>query len=295
MTAFYLAFVNGTSSPVSSLPMMGWYESTDVAATATYQPRIDNMAALGFELVLNYQVHSDGVYRTDAQIAAYANYLNSKGVKAIWALSQQNWWNGTIPTTTVSAQVMRMKDFPNTYGYYVFDEAIGTAAATQVSAHVAFIRSIDPDTNHVIFGAHYPNQYTDAGTAGTAELFTSQSVIGLDHYPWGQFATTAAAMTQVCAQIPTILDFVQSTGKPFLFVAQANNVPASYPALSASWPYPQWPTVDQMKWQRDTILALCSNRGITVPAMLWYSYYDLVNTSASRIDHVASAAFAAYP
>lgn len=282
-----------SSGGSGSLPPMGWFDSAVKANTSAQKTRIDDMAARGFKRHISYWIYSDGVYSTDADIIAHLDYLQSKGMQAILNMGNAAWWNGTIATSVTTQKVNLVKGHPALAGYYVCDEPTGSTAANQVKAHAARIRDADSNTSNLIYGIHYLSQF-EGGNAWSFYENSAIDVVGLDDYPVGEFDNDTDLRNYQGPRYNTWLSGVASRNKKAWFTAQANCVRCAYPALT-SWYLYLWPTVDQMKWQRNFIISSAATRGVTLTDMYWYSYYDCARLKPEQIPLVQQAAFAAYP
>src|SRR5260221_2080454 len=76
-----------------TLPVDGWgvYESVRTLGDPTALPRLDIIASLKFQLVLNYAL----LFGHITDVTAYINYAASKGLKVIVALNDPAIWNYT--------------------------------------------------------------------------------------------------------------------------------------------------------------------------------------------------------
>jgi hypothetical protein len=140
-----------------SLPTDGFgiYESQAPNPPATYQPRLDQIAAGGFKLVVNYSI----LYGTAAQMTSYINYAASKGLKVIVALQDPRIWRdntyaatytalyadaGNPATGTLLMQyvVAQLKGLAGVWGWYVGDE-VAEADHTLFKAYTDAIAAAD--------------------------------------------------------------------------------------------------------------------------------------------------------
>lgn len=280
--------------PASLVPPQGWYESGQVPGSSSSNSRLTNMANGGATLVISYWIYSDGVYSStsDANVIAHLDACAARGMKAIINMGNPNWFNGTIPASTTTQKVNLVKNHPALFGYSVTDEASGTTASNQCKAHAQNIRNADGNLAHEIIGVHYPQQFPGAWSFYEGSAIT---VVGIDHYPYGQYSTDTAARSAITSFLNTTVQGAKDRGKKYLYIPQANNVPVSYPSLSASWPYPQLPTVAQMTFQRNEGIRICAQLGVPLVGMLWYSYYDNLDDYPSHVADVEAAINAPYP
>lgn len=272
----------------SGLPMQGVYES--IRVTGDYKPRLDQIAAGGFKVVLNYSIPGS-VSANMAQLLAYADYANSKGLKVIWAMKNHQWWDGTYSADSVTILVNVLKNHTATWGYYVTDDDVGMVASKIIS-HSKNIRAADPNPAHPLLTAENKSMFKN-GTMQALE--PANDCIGYWRYAIGEHATMEELYAAEDIWFNKIFDWVKTTNKPFILGMQANDVRACYPRLAKNFPYSHWPTAKEMTDLRNHILAIAKAKGVLVPLILWYSYYDIIRVNPSAWDTLVKAAFAPLP
>jgi len=217
----------------------GVYESViTLSNSATYQPRLDQIAAGGFKLVLNYSLISG--HATD--MIAYINYAATKGLKVIVPLDDPAIWrDGTYSTSYpqmyadasnpgtgiafMQYVVAQSKSLAGTWGWYVCDEVFNTdhatfktycdAVATADNTHPRLAvesatngnytfylnNSTQYDCAEVIADDYYPLNYTAANNAGLTEAFTGSIASGIQ--------TTATARSKSSGIVLQAFSFSQ--------------------------------------------------------------------------------------
>src|SRR5215469_550451 len=275
------------SSPVSLPPDgQGLYESCAPIHGQECLDRLKQMAAGGFQLVINY----DQLSGSAAQELAYAHQAQVLGMKIIWGMSNPDLWNrkalSTYPDLTATCNcsddtgfikyvVNLVKNLPATWGYYIGDEESNQHA--QVKALSEVVYSTDP---------HHPRLYVSCGQcsgeqggkymAGLTPMVDTAEVLGPDWYPVGSGGDTVADTARVAAATQAL---AEKSGKQSTVVLQAFSW-ASYNSHNCD-PWPScapWPTVDQMRQMKDLALQNSHPR-----LLLWYSFFDIL-----RSDHPAA-------
>ena len=261
----------------------GLYEGISPWNSPTYAARLAHMAAGGFKLVLNYNL----LYTTGANIATYIDAAAAWGMRVIVTLNEQPLWDGTAdlssryPDLCASAGVHDgpglvryvvdlVKELPGTWGYYVCDE-VAAGYHTRLKTHADLIRAAD--------GAH-PRLSIDGVSGqvshamGTSPFTDVAEVAGSAHYPIGYYPEYALENTAQYAA--AIQAEAAAQGFSPAYVCQCMDWTRYYPPARCS-PYPEcarFPTRAEMRRQRDLVLA-----HMTARILLWYSYFDLMETS----------------
>ena len=291
-------------APGAGLPPQGLYDScapgTTAAELAACEGRLTAMATAGFAVVLNYDV----LYASAANLAAYAQFAAAHGLRIMWALHEQGWWDGaaadrlsdyadlaaTCGCTTnaglLAYVVGLLQGSPATWGYYIADEPDASRHAA-VRAYNQRVKALDPAHPTLLVSAE------DCSTLGTAikPFADAADVLAADYYPIGTncpisaWATIAHAVQAAAA----------GAGKAGTVMIPQTFAWAEYPG--ETWvcsPFPgcasAYPTAAQMQQERDLIL---HNSAPLV--VLWYSYF--VNGSNAAVDgqhwaDIQTAAFA---
>ncbi len=268
------------------LPLQGVYES--ISATDNYKPRLDQIAAGGFKVVLNYSLPGK-VGAAIAPLLAYADYANLKGLSVIWAMKNHQWWDGTYSTDSITKLVNILKNHPATWGYYVADDD-QNMIASKVISYSNIIRAADPNPRHPRLTAENTGLFND-GTMQSLE--PANDYIAYWRYGIGKYATLEELFVAEDNSYNLIFEWVKTTKKPFVLVMQANNVEACYPRLKSR--YSHWPTAKEMTDLRNHMLTIAKAKDISVPLILWYSYFDIMRVNPAAWDTLKQAAFSPLP
>lgn len=269
-----------SGAPAAGLPPQGMYESCaydTAAALAICNRHLDQMAAAGFKLVVNY----DGLYAPMAQLRAYADHANALGMQVIVPMNDEVWWTGNAraafpdlaATCACSANasfaryiVSELKDHPGTWGYYLGDEVssnFGAAHRYWSVVHVA-----DPAKPTLIVSAE------DEGTLGTGMDSVADAngitTLAPDIYPVGREPQASQdPLRSVGQSLAHVQGLAARYGKNSGVVLQAYNWKKMYP--EETWlAVARFPTRAEMRFMRDDAL-----RNGRPKLILWYSYFDL--------------------
>jgi hypothetical protein len=274
----------------------GLYESCAPDNGSRCFDRLKQIAAGGFTLVLNY----DQLYGTAGQQLAYAKQVHSLGMKIIWAMNDQAFWNGT-GTDLVSSYselaatcncsdnngfiryfVGLVKNLPATWGYYIGDE-VAPPAHAKLKMFTDLIKQIDPFHPRLFIG---DAEDSVSASHGNSPFYDTAEVIGDDHYPVGRDGYTVDTTAEVAKGVQAYAD---KYGKDSALVLQSFSF-AQYPGDSfVCSPFPSctsFPTKDQMQQMLSLTLRNSHPRLI-----LWFSYYNILrsdNPSGHWADLVAA-------
>lgn len=266
----------------SALPPQGVYEG--IALTGNYQPRLDQLAANGFKVVLNYS--APGINPTSAQLVAYADAAQARGLKIIWAMKSHEWWDGTYSAAYIQAQVNAVKNHPATWGYYVADDDANMVPAKVISASKV-IRTLDPNPDHPRLTVE---GIADLNSGLLAALEPANDRVGYFDYPIGMFSTPQAQYESDDGPWRRALRLAKAKNKPFVAVLQANNVQACFPTII--YPYPHWPTATELTDFRNHVLSAADETNTPVSLILWFSYHCLTKANPAAVDTLRQGAFA---
>ncbi len=268
----------------------GVYEECTVSWRASCLTRLVQIAAAGFDEVLNY----DGFSGTIDDVKAYAAEASAAGVQLIWPVEVMWSYDGTQfsqyypglaqscscsdTSHAITYLVGVLKGLPATWGYYVGDE-VASANHTKVKAFADLIHRLDPAHPRLFIGD------AEAGNPvwqGDSPFYDVAEVIGDDHYPIGRAGFTVGSTAQVAEGIQRYADAHHDQAA---IVLQAFSL-AQYPdefhlsnGAAACSPWPScapFPTSEQMQQMLQLALAKAHPR-----LVLWYSYYDVMRSNAS--------------
>jgi hypothetical protein len=267
----------------------GVYESIAPSlGSATYQPRLDQIAAGGFQLVLNYGL----LFGSIAQITAYINYAASKGLKVIVAIHNPVIWDTVAnPTSAALAAeyatlyaaagsptsnwdsvftsyvVNQLKGLAGVWGWYLGDEVVNSQHAAMVN-HAGFVHSADSTHPRLIIEQ---GSGANSVASGTSLFFDCCDAMGDDYY---QVGAAAGVYTRTTAQqASAVQTFCTGKGIASAMVLQAHSFSAyaPFPSVYAA----PWPTEAQMQQARSDALS-----NMTPRVLLWYSYFDAINQAS---------------
>src|SRR5260370_14472729 len=174
---------------------------------SVWGPRIDQMAAGGFKVLINYGI----CYGHTSNMIAYINYAASKGMKV--AVSPHTVWTATnlatlFPTMYVEAGspgetaynafatyvVNQVKNLPGTWGYYLADEPYNTSHTVIKSMHDAIVAA---DNIKPILIICTSDTSSGQGTFwnSSTNMYDACSVGGDDTYPIGLAAGRVSAFS----------------------------------------------------------------------------------------------------
>ena len=251
----------------------GTYESCSPQNAAMCLSHLNDMAAAGFKLVINY----DELYGDASFQKAYLDRAQSVGMKVIVALSNPAFYDGTdlrskFPALAQTCNctdnngfiqyvVNLVKKHPAVWGYYIGDEVDPSDHDTMKSALADVVHQLDPTHPRLFIdnGGH-----TIAAWHGNSPFSDTAEVIGSDFYPVGhEHDFHYPTIDQTAAVAGGIQAYANAHGEDGAIVLQAFSY-SNYGISGA--PYP---TASQMESMLSLTLAYLHPRII-----LWYSYYD---------------------
>ncbi len=261
----------------------GVYENFPLSGA--FQSRVDQIAACGFKYILNYKSLARQDY-SKTHLTAYANYINSKGLKIIWSVkaleqssadgttgfqtSMPTLWNELGATSNndfTTKLILFFKTFPATWGYYVLDEQGDPTAILNLKNLVTAADASHPTLSlppcHVVGG------YTKYKNTGT--------VVASDPYPIGRTMTLAGDSAWETPYINKLCDTAKACGQTIVPICQAINMLATY---SWSFTNSHWPSLNEMKCEISRWRTVANAKGVTIEFMMWYSYFDIFSNSA---------------
>ncbi len=250
----------------------GLYESCSPKDAAMCLSHLNDMAAAGFKLVINY----DELYGDASVQKAYLDRAQSVGMKVIVALSNPAFYDGTDVTSQFPALAQTcdctdnhgfiryvvnvVKNHPAVWGYYIGDEVDPSDHGTMKSALADVVHQLDPT---------HPRLFIDnAGEStsvwhGNSPFFDTAEVIGTDFYPLRGETSDYPTIDQAGAVASGIQAYANAHKEGSAIVLQA----FSYSEYDT--PGAPYPTAKQMQSMLSQTLAHSHPRII-----LWYSYYD---------------------
>ena len=255
----------------------GTYESCSPKNAAMCLSHLNDMAAAGFKLVINYgEIYGDASFQK-----AYLDRAQSVGMKVIVALSNPAFYDGTDLTSRFPALaqtcnctdnngfiqyvVNLVKNHPAVWGYYIGDEVDPGDHDAMKSALADVVHQLDPTHPRLFIdtGGH-----TIAAWHGNSPFSDTAEVIGSDFYPVGHEPDSYyPTIDQTAAIAGGIQAYADAHGEDGAIVLQAFSF-SNYGISGA--PYP---TASQMESMLSQTLAHSHPRII-----LWYSYYDTMDS-----------------
>jgi hypothetical protein len=251
--------------------------------------RLARFRAAGFDVVLNYS----SWYSSEANLEAYVDAAERRGLKLIWPLNGAPWRDATDNLATkypkladtcgcdddagfTAYAVGLLRGRPGTWGWYVGDEL----PASERGAAVALTQRVKQlDSRH-------PRVLISQETAATrganlAPFAGLTEYAGADVYPigTGQPADTVASVGRGVREV------VDRAGGRVAIVLQAFSL-AAYPELRR--PGAPWPSAAEMRIMRDQALSSAHP-----DLLLWYSAYDILDHSPDPDGLFAGLAWAA--
>ena len=262
---------------------MGVYEAASpINGSSFYTPRLQQIAAGGFSLVLNYSLLHGHI----ADITSYISAANTAGLKVIVALHDPVIWKtATYPTAYpelyadagspgtgiafMQYVVGQLNSISNVWGWYVGDEVASTDHTT-FHTYAAAVATAD-NTHPRLFIASASSNITSVSSSLNT-FYDSCDVIGDDYYPLGD---TQTAWPVPSIEAAGIASYATTHSIQPAIVLQAFSWTQYYPpARTNNWPTSApWPSAAQMRYNRDTTEANFSPR-----LMLWYTYYNLLTS-----------------
>src|SRR5438876_5470442 len=250
----------------------GLYESCSPKNAAMCLSHLNDMAAAGFKLVINY----DELYGDASFQKAYLDRAQSVGMKVIVALSNPAFYDGTDVTSQFPALAQTcdctdnhgfiryvvnvVKNHPAVWGYYIGDEVDPSDHGAMKRALADVVHQLDPT---------HPRLFIDnAGEStsvwhGNSPFFDTAEVIGTDFYPLRGETSDYPTIDQAGAVASGIQAYADVHKEGSAIVLQA----FSYSEYDT--PGAPYPTAKQMQSMLSQTLAHSHPRII-----LWYSYYD---------------------
>ena len=275
---------SGTSvpTPAQHFANQGLYESCSPTKGTVCLNRLQQMAAGGFTLVVNYN-QLDG---TAGEELTYAQKAHELGMKIIWDMDapiirqQGNLLQeySTLASTCqcsddsgfISYYVNLVKDLPATWGYYIGDE-VPHRDLSELQAFSDYVKQLDPSHPRLIVQGSMSAQSAQANLAPFAN---AADVLGADFYPVGDDSVSINTTGAIAQVVQTIAN---QNHKQSAMVLQAFSW-TEYPNESGRCsPYPpcaNYPTESQMRRMFD--LAINNSHPAII---LWYSYYDILDSS----------------
>jgi hypothetical protein len=266
-----------------ALPTDGYgvYESIQPSlGSGVYTPRLTQIAAGGFSVVLNYASPNG----TAANLVSYINAAASAGLKVIVALHDPAIWRDNTYSTTYSTMyadsgnaatgilfaqyiVNAVKGLAGLWGYYIGDEVI-VGDHTTWATYAAAIKTADSTHPRLVIESATPgasNFYQ-----GSTLYFDQCEVGGDDYYPIGNTGVSWATPATVASGIQT---FCASKSIQSAMTLQAFSWQQAYPPARCS-PYPScapFPTRDQIYTNLQAVLA-----NMTPRLILFWAYYKIL-------------------
>ncbi len=282
--------VGSSSTPISSptpsptlvpTPFDGYgvYESCSPhsSTTSICLSHLDDMAAAGFKLVINYvQIYGDASFQK-----AYLDHAQSVGMKVILALNKPELYNGTdlssvFPSLVQTCNCSNNADFiryvvnlvknhPALWGYYIGDEVDPADHGQMKSALADVVHQTDPT---------HPRLYIDNPGHSTAvwhqnsPFFDTTDVIGTDFYPIRDKSPSYPTINQTGEVASGTQAYANAHRENSAIVLQA------FSYSNYDIPGTPYPTANQMEYMLSQTLAHSHPRMI-----LWYSYYDTMSSN----------------
>ena len=262
---------SATPSPTTPFDGYGLYESCSPKNAAMCLSHLNDMAAAGFKLVIDY----DELYGDASFQKAYLDRAQSVGMKVIVSFSNPAFYDGTDVTSKFPALAQTchctdnhgfiqyvvnvVKNHPAVWGYYIGDEVDPSDHGAMKRALADVVHQLDPTHPRLFIdtGGH-----TIAVWHGNSPFSDTAEVIGSDFYPVGH-RPPYPTIHQTAAVAGGIQAYANAHGENGAIVLQAFSF-SNYGTSDA--PYP---TASQMESMLSQTLAHSHPRII-----LWYSYYD---------------------
>ena len=277
----------------------GLYESCPLRSVASCLSHLDQMAAVGFKLVMNYA----GLRGHASDLLTYANHARSVGMRVIWSLQDLRIWNGSdfsavYPELTADSGcahtddvclttyvVNLVKGLPGTWGYYVGDE-VNPSLHNLLKVHTDLIHQLDP--NHPRLFVDGVSHWTPVSIAKGNSVFHDVSdIVESNYYPIGYYSGNS--ISDVATYAKGIQAYANHYSLQSAMGLQAVSWAEYYPPARCS-PFPScapFPTAQQMRSMRDLALSNMHPR-----LLLWYSYFDVLR-SDNPIKNWVDLAYAA--
>jgi hypothetical protein len=184
--ALLAAVMPAGAAAAGPLPAEGIFDDCGLnTQMSTCLQRLQVIHSGGFDVVVIGA--NDGSPSADAAYAAAAQQL---GMKVMWEISNQGWWQNTSVVTQfpgfasacncsdnsslLTYMIGFLGSLPGTYGYYAADDSmLGPGDYTGVSQYVSRIKAIDP--SHLVLlssgGEDQTSQYESVGDMNAAEIY----------------------------------------------------------------------------------------------------------------------------
>lgn len=252
----------------------GLYESCSPNNPAICLSHLNQMAAAGFKLVIDY----DELYGDASFQKAYLDHAQSVGMKVIVSLKNPAFYDGSDPRSTfpnlaqtcactdkygfIQYVVNLVKNYPALWGYYIGDEVDPADHDRMKSALADVVHRLDPTHPRLFIdnGGH-----AIAAWHGNSPFFDTAEVIGSDFYPVRDEPSDYPTIGQTAAVAAGIQAFANTHREDAAIVLQA------FSYSNYDIPGSPYPTADQMESMLSQTLAHSHPRII-----LWYSYYDIM-------------------
>ena len=263
----------------------GLYESCSPSKGEICLNRLEQMAAAGFTVVINY----NQLDATAAQELAYAQKAHELGMKIIWDMDDPVFRNAgnilrqyqTLAATCncsddagfIRYYVNLVKNLPATWGYYIGDE-VQSSDQPRLKAFSDYVRGLDPSHPRLIVQGAISAQ---SAQDNLTPFVSSADVLGVDFYPVGADDMSIGDTGAIAHTVQTIAD---QHNKQAAMVLQAFSW-SQYPASSGVCsPYPScapFPTEEQMSQMFNATI-----QNSTPTLILWYSYYNVIQSNNPR-------------
>jgi len=276
--------VPSTPTPTPNTPFDGYgvYENCSLNNDkATCFSHLDDMAAAGFKLVVNYHA----LYDDAISQKAYLDHAQSVGMKVIIALNKPELYNGTdlssvfpnlVETCNCSNNpdfiryvVNLVKNHPALWGYYIGDEVDPANHDAMKSGLADIVHQTDPT---------HPRLFIDSPGHPigvwhqNSPFFDTTEVIGTDFYPIRDRSPQYPTIGQAGAVASGTQAYANAHRENSAIVLQA------FSYSNYNIPGTPYPTADQMESMLSQTLAYSHPRMI-----LWYSYYDTMSSGNSTL------------
>lgn len=272
-------------APTLRPALQGLYEACSPNKGGICLERLDQMANAGFKLVINY----DQFNGTDYQQLAYAHQAQMLGMKIIWSFSDAAFWNGTnllhyyadLSATCncsndigfISYAIKLIKNLPATWGYYVGDE-VKKQDHDRMKALADLVKQLDPSHPRLFISS----EDTTTMGANLIPFVDTTEVIGADVYPITNNAQKINDVGKIARAIQTIANRYHKVSTMVLQAFSWGEYPDATWACS---PFPKcarFPTKNEMQLMRDLVI-----NNAQVQFILWYSFFDIVNSPVSAV------------
>jgi hypothetical protein len=274
---------SSTPSPVivsSDAPSDGYgiFESCSPhdASVETCLSHLNDIAAAGFKLVINY----DMLYGDISFQEAYFNRAQSLGMKVILPLNNPAFYDGTdlnvvLPDLAATCNcsddnglikylVNLVKKQPALWGYYIGDEVDPSDHDAMKSKLADVVRQQDP--NHPRLFIDEPARPVSVWR-GNSPFFDTSEVIGTDFYPVRKVSPDYPTIDQMANIAYGTQAYASAHKEDSAIVLQA------YSRSNYGAPGSPYPTAEQMNYMLSQTLKYSYPRII-----LWYSYYDTMSS-----------------